>query len=121
MCTKKPEVGQTLYSLNIGNAARNREQILTPVTVVKVGRKYFTCSKEGSRLETQYRIDGWIENTEYTANSCLYESVQEWEDEKEHNSIYQKIKNKYFSTFGSKKISLDSLRKINEILEDDHD
>lgn len=44
MSKPTPQVGQTLYSLNIGNAARNCEQKLKPVIVRKVGRKYFECS-----------------------------------------------------------------------------
>ena len=42
----KPVVGQVLYSLNVGNAARNCGQVLTPVTVVSVGRKYFKVKKD---------------------------------------------------------------------------
>ena len=37
----KPEVGQKLFSLNIGNSARNVEQTLSNVTVTKVeGQDY---------------------------------------------------------------------------------
>ena len=76
---RKPEVGETLFSLNIGNAARNSEQVLTPVVVAKVGRKYFTV-REGWK-ETKYRLSDWLQVTDYSPDSCLYESEQEWEDE----------------------------------------
>ncbi len=54
----KPAVGQVLYSLNVGNAARGRERVLTPVVVIKVGRKYFTCRPEGkdSWADVQYHL-----------------------------------------------------------------
>lgn len=58
---KKPEVGQVVYSLNVGNAARNREQVLTPLKVTKVGRKYFTALEDGypDHLSVQFHIDSW--------------------------------------------------------------
>lgn len=79
-----PGVGETLYSLNVGDAARNREQVLTPVVVRKVGRKYFEASPaEQPHLITQYRLSDWGEHSDYSARSRLYRTPKEWEDEKE--------------------------------------
>lgn len=109
---EKPKVGQTLYSLNVGNSARNCEQVLTPVIVTKVGRKYFTAG-EGWR-ETQYHLDTWQEKSEYSAKSCLYKTPQDWEDSKEHSILAMKMRKAF--DYGGSRLSLDSLRKISEII-----
>ncbi len=84
----KLKVGDKLFSLNVGDAARHAEQKLTPVTVVKVGLKYFSVKeKENSYFLTQHYIDGWVEVTDYSARARLYASEQEWEDEKEERRI----------------------------------
>lgn len=80
----KPFVGQILYSLNINNAARNGEQKLTPVTVTKIGRKYFECARQDGGAKVEYHLDTWAENIGNgpCRNSELYETVDEWEREK---------------------------------------
>lgn len=63
---EKPKVGQRFYSLNVSNVTRNRKQKLTPVTVIKVGRKYFTCRHDVHGIgykDTIYYIDSRRENT----------------------------------------------------------
>jgi len=114
----KPKVGQVLYSLNVGNAARNREQKLTKVIVRKVGRKYFTCSpEEWTRATVQYNVSDWEENTKYCQDSELYESEKEYEDEKEDCEISRMI-NEYFEYGKNKhKIHLESLRSIKSIID----
>jgi len=114
----KPEVGQTLYSLNVGNAARNGEQKLTPVKVTKVGRKYFTCG-EGWK-ETQYRIDGWFEKTDYSADSELYLSPEAWEEEKQIPNLFRVISNELGAYSCNRKITLSQLKKIAKILNLQH-
>lgn len=114
---EKPKVGQILYSLNVENAARGREQVLTPVKVVKVGRKYFTCKENGSPWKTQYHIDGWREKTDYPPNSKLYRNPQEWEDEKQSDTLLNGIRIA-FRLWSGKKYTLDQLRRIKEIMEE---
>lgn len=82
MMKRKPIVGETLYSLNIGNAARYSDQKLTPVVVSKVGRKYFYADRINSSFSTKYHLDSWVEATNYCANSKLYETEEEWADDK---------------------------------------
>ena len=84
-----PTIGQTLYSLNVGNAARRIPQTLKPVVVTKVGRKYFTVG-EGWRA-TEYHLHDWREKSDYMANSRLYASEQEYADEKETSEICGRI------------------------------
>lgn len=111
---EKPRVGQILYSLNVGNAARFGEQKLRPVEVTKVGRKYFTC---GSGIwGTQYYIDGWAQKTEYSANTRLYATEAEWEKEKEKNNLSGKMR-EFFNRDGERKLSLEQLRAIDEVIE----
>lgn len=115
----KPKVGQILYSLNIGNAAKNHEQKLTKVEVTKVGRKYFTCKLDKtSYWETKYYIDTWHERTDYIADSCLYETPQEWKDESEAKKICQRIFHAFEYGHNKQGITLSDLRKIEEIIEE---
>jgi hypothetical protein len=93
--SEKPTVGQKLYSLNVGNAARNREQELTPVIVTKVD---------------------WSEKTDYTTDTCLYESPQQWEDYKEATQIKREIYDAFRLGGISSRLTLDDLRKIAEII-----
>lgn len=116
---KKPELGQILYSLNIGNAARHREQKLTPVEVVKVGRKYFSCRPLGSNdkwAETQYHLKNWQEKTEYLANSCLYESQKEFEEANEATKIIDWLLGFTRHGLKGKNVTIDDLRKVQKIL-----
>lgn len=116
MTKRTPKVGEVLYSLNVGNAARRVEQKLTPVTVTKVGRKYFETGS-GYRPD-RYHISDWRqENGGFSATSCLYESEQAWEDEKESVQIIVKIRD-LFNGFGGPKYSLDQLRRIKTIIEE---
>lgn len=115
----KPSVGDTLYSLNVGNASRHCEPVLTPVTVLKVGRSYFTCAPVGSTFpyqQGQYHLDDWREKTEYSANSRLYASQQEREEELEAIKHADLIK-KTFDAWTGRKLPLIALRQIAAIIE----
>lgn len=117
MINKKPEIGQTVYKLNIGNAARNREQVLTEATVTKVGRKYFTISSNG--FEQEAYIEGWYENSgQYLANFRLYETPEQWDEEKEQRRIEDRLRN-CFSGFNRPKYALSKLKRIELILDED--
>lgn len=115
-----PIVGQKLFSLNVGNSARNREQVLTPVFVVSVGRKYFKVKKnvsDGDWCATEYHIEDWCEKTEYTASSKLYVVEQEWFDEKESQALALEIEKKFkYGTYEG--VSLKSLREIVKIIKE---
>lgn len=114
----KPVVGQELFMLNIGNAARNREQVLRHVKVVAVGRKYFAVQTSDKwEHEYQFHVDTWAEKTNYSPCYCLYETAQEWEDEKEANDLFSAIRKEHFERYGRGKLSLHQLRKIAEIVE----
>ena len=115
---EKPKVGDILYSLNIGNAARHRKQELKPVEVKKVGRKYFTVGDEGKGWwEQQYYIENWRTKTEYSPDSRLYGTVREYEDEKETYRICKKLKDCFQYGRNNLSLSLDKLRNIESIVD----
>lgn len=110
-----PKIGDILYSLNVGNMAMHTEQKLTPVTVTKVGRKYFTCTSRYGE-ETAYNLSDWSEKeTEYIANTLLYKTKQEWEDEKEMAKICKHLYEAFEYGNNNLKIPLEKLRDIFEI------
>jgi hypothetical protein len=113
MDKRKPIVGETLYSLNIGNAARGCEQVLTPVIVEKVGNKYFSC--HNGYYSRKYNISNWMEYSQYMPNSILYEKEQDWLDKKEAEEIFRKLR-ELFTSYGKINFTLEQLRKVQEIL-----
>lgn len=89
------QLNDTLYSLNIGNSARGKEKVLTPVKVTKIGRKYFTVEGEGRYPRvTEHHLDTWKQKTNYSAECCLYPNAQTWEDQKEANLLFDQIRQK---------------------------
>jgi hypothetical protein len=114
----KPIVGQTLYRLNIGNAAHRCEQKLVPVTVLSVGRKYFKChtSEPGfTWIEHEFNLDDWRENSKvYGPSYKLYATEQEWLDEKEFQQILSELRN-LFGAWGTPDLNLAQLRAIKAI------
>lgn len=114
----KPKIGQTLYLLesDFRRRYKEKEEELEPVKVAKVGRKYFTIERYGR--DVQFDIEGWNQKTEYNSTISLYESKKERAEEKEFNEKLEKIQ-KTFGTWGrGKDLSLGSLRKIYNIIQD---
>lgn len=115
---RKPVLGEIIYDLNIGNAARNRESKLTPVIVCNIGRKYFKCSPEDwPENLVMYNIEDWSEKSEYAPNHKLYETRKEYDEENETRFIAERMRT-IFSKWGKCEIPLEKLRAINEILID---
>ena len=115
---EKPIVGQKLFSLNVGNAARYGNKQLTPVIVTNIGRKFFTVEGQPNTLFKKcfYYLDTWQQKTEYSATSCLYLTEQEWLDEKESRVICSLISESFQHGNNQNKLSLESLRKIKELI-----
>ena len=113
---QKPVVGQRLFALNVGNSARTAPQVLVPVTVVSVGRKYFTVKRDDlSWWECKFYVDSWREVSNYSANYALYATEQEWKDEKESIELWKAIR-PTLDTY-TPSIPLDAIRKIKAILD----
>lgn len=113
---RKPIVGETLFSLNIGNAARYRPQELTLVIVSKVGRKYFTV-REGYKAK-EFHLSTWEEKTEYAPNHKLYESEQEWLDEAEIKQICEQIYRAFEYGKNKKQLPISALREIERLIQE---
>ena len=112
-----PTVGQTLYMLNIGNRTRYAPPVLRPVTVTKVGRKWFDVKRQDNYWNPpKFSIETWREKTEYSANYCLYASEQDYADSKEAATLAQAIE--YRIRRGSRvdELPLASLRQIVQLL-----
>lgn len=118
---RKPVVGETLYRLNIGNAAHRCEQKLVQVVVTSVGRKYFKCAPtdpDRSWEELEFHIEDWIEKvSRYSADYCLYKTEQEWLDEKEQRAIASFLREE-FSAYGRCNLSLQTLRQIKALIQE---
>ena len=85
--------------------------------VKKVGRKYFKAGQDGNNWsDREYSIDSWEESSNYFPTSMLYETEQEWLDEKEKAELFVLIRNR-FGWGAEKKITLEKLRAIKKILE----
>ncbi len=112
-----PKVGDTLFSLNVGNSARSRPQTLTPVKVIKVGRKFFTTQKIGQEyFETVYHLSTWQEYSVYSANSLLYATEQEYADLAEETKICETISLGFQYGKNQYKLPLPILRQVNELI-----
>ena len=115
----KPVVGQTLYLLKLDYNARDREQPLTPVIVDKVGTKYFTCHKSGEMhggYGTRFRIDTWVEDSDYPSRLKLYPNEQAWSDDKETNEILRFLRETFSRGFSLNKLDLQDLRHIRDTI-----
>lgn len=116
----KVHVGMRLFSLAFGRLVKRYDVVpsLTPVTVTKVGRKYFTVSLDPkSRFGTEHRVEDWSEKTDYTASTVLYESEQQWADEKESCELCGKISNAFHYGRNNKNLNLEKLRLICGIID----
>jgi hypothetical protein len=114
-----PKVGQTLYSLNVNDAARGgKPQILTPVTVVSVGRKYFEVDGPGIFRGQKHKLEDWVQVVTYGSPDCeLYWSEQAYKDKLEADAIARQIGDLFEYGRNGAKISLNNLRLIKRIIE----
>jgi hypothetical protein len=115
---ENPVVGQILYSLNVGSAARNCPQMLGPVRVISVGRKYFTVLKDGCSdwCKTKYYLEDWREVSDYTPDTRLYVSEKEYDDDKLHNEMASMIMQAFNRQCNMNTYSLEDLAAICSIL-----
>lgn len=116
---RKPVLGETLFRLNTGNAARHCEQKLVEVTVTRIGRKYFTCAPTDSQLKGnthEFHIDTWRERTDYCQVYALYEKPEEWYDERETTALLGLLRQE-FTRYGKSPLSLAALRQIKAIID----
>ena len=116
MKKKTVEVGQTVYSLPIGNAARRGTQELTPHIVTKVGRKYFYY--EQYSRDVKISLEDFCEYAgEYTSSAKVYLSEQEWADDKVAYKLLEEVQRR-LGMRSSKDLTITQLNTILSILEE---
>lgn len=104
-------VGQKLYLVpSTLDCAKNREP--KEVTISKVGQKYFYLQEY---QRNKYDIETLQEVNNFNYKGQCYFTLQEILNLREINSLYRKIR-EYFSGYREKEISLENLRKINELI-----
>lgn len=109
---RKPILNETLFLERCGN--RRDEGPLVPVTVSKVGRKYFTCKMVWR--EIQFHLDSWRQVTKYSPDCLLYESEQECSDLREKERLAALLSQE-FNHYGQSPFSLETLRQVKEIID----
>jgi len=115
----KPVVGQKMFTLNIGNRARNCEQKLTEVVVTKVGRLYFTVKKDlDSYCEEQFHLSDWKQKTSCSRDHEIFATENEWEDMKKSKDICGHIRMYFKYGDNSKNLSISQLERIKAILDE---
>lgn len=113
----KPKVGQEFFCIT--QRGRNDPPVEGVATVTKVGRKFFTANvKEGNGYDFahQFTIDD-LRCVETWRAPELYESRQDWLDEKEANRLNAKVEN-FFRQLGRYRLTLDQARRINAIIDE---
>jgi hypothetical protein len=97
------KIGQVLYSKD-----------LNEYEVIKIGNKYFECKNHRGRFSKEtLKYD-----TEYSNKTQLYVNKQCILDEKEIYKLQSEIRSK-ITQYGNMSLSLTSLRKIIEIINND--
>lgn len=109
--------GQTVYLKPCGNNARYGRLEPKQYIVKTVGRKYLTVwDGNNEYANVKFNLtDDLRQATEYCADWELYLSLQEIEDEREHNDLTGKIR-LIFSNYGKVNLTLEQLRLINDIV-----
>ncbi|MCY7947663.1 hypothetical protein P8891_11580 [Bacillus atrophaeus] len=111
--TEKLQVGQTVYLKPDGNQSRYTSEI-NVAKIIKVGRKYFEVSFNGSN-KLKFLMSDLTQAIDYP-DWKLYFSEQEISDEEEHEKLLFKIKSA-INRANSNKYSLEQLRAIYEIMQ----
>lgn len=113
---REPVLGETLFQLNFWRVSRREEPEMKPVIVTKIGRKYFTVQPAGEEwLRREFFLDTWREKTNHSGHVFLYESKQQWADEKESEALTLKFERLFSSR---PNLNLDQLKRIGAIIDE---
>lgn len=124
MNIKDFKVGQTVYVELTGNASRGKtiEECIEEWEVTSVGRKYIKAVKKDEKVlrieiifEWREEYKSFVEKTNYSINYTIYNTREEIENKHERRQLFKEISEIF--RFGTKKVTLEQLRKIKEILE----
>lgn len=111
------QIGDKVYLKAVNNLARGRnETFIKEDIITKIGRKYYEVGE--NRLEPlKFSISDNCQVTKFAADWELYFSKQEILDEEEFKELCWKIESK-FNRYGTVKLTLEQLRRINKIIEE---
>ena len=111
------EIGQKVY---IVKQNYKGEEIIEEYEIQKIGRKYFYVWQNNAEYTIlKYEInpyDFYTYKGDYYSKDNLYLTMQDIQNKKDSIDLYRKIKNALSNYTPS--VSLDKLKKINEILEE---
>ena len=128
MDIKDFKVGQTVWIMLTGNATRGKhgDELIEEWVINKIGRKYITASKKtGYSKEVVFEDNKcigyngrFVEKTNYCVDYIMYATEQEVRDEMEMNRIYREIQ-LFFDRFNKNKLTLEQLRSIKKIIDEE--
>ena len=105
----KPVVGQEVY---VPAWSYNKLP-----TVTKVGRKYFYLSS--CSTDQRFHINTWLEDTGFGSPVQAYPSKEVYDLKVEVAKLHSNIRSEYFGPYSTKEFTLDQLKRIKAILEEE--
>lgn len=125
MNIKDFKVGQTVYIELTGNASRGRmpEQCIEEWEITSVGRKYIKAGRKsddgiwGERtFEYRENYGRFVEKTDCCVNYILYLKRKEIEEKHEKSRLIDEVGAFFRDWSKPKKLSIEQLKRIKEIL-----
>lgn len=109
-----------MYAVNVGNLAWRTESVATPMQVLSVGIKYFTCGTGKERIPKKFSIATWRQVINHSPEWVLYETEQVWIDKDRAEKLWTSI-GAVFLGYGRRPLGLAALEKINTIIQEESD
>ncbi|WP_339193965.1 hypothetical protein MKY95_19370 [Paenibacillus sp. FSL P4-0176] len=111
------KTGDTVYLKAVGNRARNHKSPeIAEYVIDKIGRKYFDVrSVKNKNTIITFEIVTKRQRTNYEPDWKLYFSKQEILDEEETKRITSNLRER-FGRYGTVDLTLDQLRRIEQII-----
>jgi hypothetical protein len=117
------KIGQTIYMKVYGNSARylnsinaSLEEYISEYKISKIGNKYFSILDS---FNTKFEIVTGIQKNGFNGGKKAYLKKQDIYDEKEISDLEKKFSDSFYWT-SRKKLSLDQLRRIDKIIEEEN-
>jgi hypothetical protein len=107
------KIGQPVFLKPMNNASRRGDGKIIETTITKIGRKYFSVKE---KWYGDFEILSMYQRTDSSPNYKAFLDLQEIKDKDMADSLYNKIRTDFFSSFGSSIIPLSSLREIEKII-----
>lgn len=112
MSNRIPKVGQVVYVCKVDQITRDLVSSGKPVTVSKVGNKYFYVD---GFYQNKFYIDTLRNVSDYTPEYCIFFDQQEIDDIIEYRRKLDEVRT-YIGSYGSSKLSMEKLRIIWDVI-----